>query len=81
MHTPPPPPADEARIATALVDPQRLAALYATGLLDTPAEESFDRLTRLAAKLTGAPVTFVSLLDAGRDISTRPITRTQPGAP
>lgn len=67
MHTPPPPPADEARIATALADPQRLAALHATGLLDTPAEESFDRLTRLAAKLTGAPVTFVSLLDAERD--------------
>lgn len=38
-----------------------------TGLLDTPPEESFDRLTRLAAKLTGVPTTFISLVDQGRD--------------
>ena len=63
----PPKPADEAQIQAALSDPQRLAAVRDTGLLDTPTEESFDRLTRLAAKLTGAPVTFVSLVDAERD--------------
>ena len=49
------------------MDPKRLAAVRDSGLLDSPPEESFDRLTRLAAKLTGAPVTFVSLVDAGRD--------------
>lgn len=38
-----------------------------TGLLDSPTEEAFDRLTRLAAKLTEAPVTFISLVDEGRD--------------
>lgn len=38
-----------------------------TGLLDTPPEESFDRLTKLAAKLTGVPSTFISLVDEGRD--------------
>ena len=64
---PPPPPADDARIQAALIDPQRLAAVQDTGLLDSIAEESFDRLTRLAAKITGAPVAFVSLLDAHRD--------------
>lgn len=67
MESKPPIPADEALIQTALTNPQRLAAVFDTGLLDTPPEEDFDRLTRLAARLTGAPVTFVSLLDAGRD--------------
>jgi signal transduction histidine kinase len=45
----------------------RLAAVRATGLLDSPTEESFDRLTGLAAKLTGAPVTFISLVAEDRD--------------
>src|SRR5690349_13208415 len=48
-------------------DPARLAAVTATGLLDTATEASFDRLTRLAARLTGAPVTFISLVDEQRD--------------
>jgi len=48
-------------------EPGRLKAVLHTGLLDTPAEESFDRLTRLAAKLTGVPATFISLVDEGRD--------------
>ena len=59
--------ANEAQIQAALLDPKRLAAVRDSGLLDSPPEESFDRLTRLAAKLTSAPVTFVSLVDAGRD--------------
>lgn len=53
--------------SAAIHDPKRLAFLRATGLLDSPAEEAFDRLTRLAAKLTGAPVTFISLVEEGRD--------------
>jgi signal transduction histidine kinase len=48
-------------------DPLRLAAVRTTGLLDSPEERSFDRLTRLAARLTGAPVTFISLVDDQRD--------------
>lgn len=48
-------------------DPSRLAAVRATGLVDSAEEEAFDRLTRLAAKLSGAPVTFISLVDEGRD--------------
>lgn len=47
-------------------DPSRLAALRRAALLDTPAEESFDRLTRLAARLLSAPVALVSLVDADR---------------
>src|SRR4051812_5668543 len=53
--------------SSTLADPGRLNAVWRTGLLDTPAEESFDRLTRLAAKLTGVPATFISLVDEGRD--------------
>lgn|GEM_PF-789746 len=45
----------------------RLEAVRATGLLDTPTEQEFDRLTRLASRLTGAPVTFISLVDEDRD--------------
>jgi signal transduction histidine kinase len=52
---------------SAVRNPERLAAVLATGLLDTPVEPEFDRLTRLAAKLTGAPVTFLSLVTDDRD--------------
>lgn len=47
-------------------DPRRLATLEATGLLDTPPEEEFDRFTRLAARLVRAPMTLVTLIDAQR---------------
>jgi phosphoribosyl 1,2-cyclic phosphodiesterase len=45
---------------------QRLAALHALGLLDTPAEERFDRLTRVTAALFNVPIALVSLIDANR---------------
>ncbi len=41
---------------------QRVAALRATDLLFTPAEERFDRITRLASKLFGTPIALVSLV-------------------
>ena len=44
----------------------RLAALRATGLLDTPPEEAFDRLARIACKVVKAPVGLVSLVDRER---------------
>jgi phosphoribosyl 1,2-cyclic phosphodiesterase/CheY-like chemotaxis protein len=44
----------------------RLAALHALGILDTPAEERFDRLTRLAAALFDVPIALVSLVDRDR---------------
>ena len=43
-------------------DPTRLAALNATRLLDSPAEEAFDRLTRLTTQLLGAPVSLITLV-------------------
>jgi len=41
----------------------RLAAVHATALLDAAAEESFDRLTRIAQRLTGAPLAFMTVVD------------------
>ena len=45
---------------------ERLAALNALDLLDTPSEERFDRLTRLAKQLFGVPIALVSLIDMDR---------------
>jgi GAF domain-containing protein len=44
----------------------RIAALERTGLLDSPAEEPFDRLSRLASRLLKTPVALVSLVDRDR---------------
>jgi two-component system cell cycle sensor histidine kinase/response regulator CckA len=44
----------------------RLEALHRSGLLDSPPEESFDRLTRLASVLLQAPIAVVSLVDRDR---------------
>jgi hypothetical protein len=52
--------------AAAVGDPARLDALRRTGLLDSPPEEAFDRLARLARNLLNAPVAQVSLIDADR---------------
>jgi signal transduction histidine kinase len=50
----------------ALNDPKRLEVLAATALLDSPAEEAFDRLTRLASMILGTPIALVSLVDNER---------------
>jgi PAS domain S-box-containing protein len=44
----------------------RLEALRALEILDTPAEERFDRITRMAARALQVPMAMVSLLDADR---------------
>ena len=54
---PPPLPPDESR---------RLQALRNLCVLDTPAEERFDRIVRTAARLFGVPIALVSLLDESR---------------
>ena len=45
---------------------RRLMALREAAILDTPPEERFDRLTRLAQHLFGAKIALVSLVDDGR---------------
>jgi diguanylate cyclase (GGDEF)-like protein len=47
-------------------EPARLATLRTLGILDTPAEERFDRLTRLARRLFDVPIALVSLIDENR---------------
>jgi excisionase family DNA binding protein len=44
----------------------RLAALDATGLLDSAAEAVFDRLTWLAAQVTDSPMALLTLVDERR---------------
>jgi PAS domain S-box-containing protein len=44
----------------------RIAALYSLNILDTPAEERFDRITRLAQKMFDVPIAVVSLVDTNR---------------
>lgn len=44
----------------------RLDALDRLRVLDTPPEEAFDRVTRLAARLLDAPISLVSLVDEQR---------------
>ena len=45
---------------------QRLQVLISLNILDTPAEERFDRITRLASRLFDVPIALVSLVDADR---------------
>jgi GAF domain len=47
-------------------DPDRLRALYATGLLDSEPEEPYDRITRAAAAALDAPRAALSLIDVDR---------------
>lgn len=44
----------------------RLRELERTELLDSPVEDSFDRLTALASKLLNAPISLVSLIEPHR---------------
>ncbi|HXG33256.1 MAG TPA: ATP-binding protein [Bryobacteraceae bacterium] len=53
----PPVPPDEQR---------RLESLWRYAILDTPPEEAFDVITRLAARLFDAPISLISLLDQAR---------------
>lgn len=47
-------------------DEMRIEALRSLDILDTPAEERFDRLTRLARRLFDVPIALVSLIDHDR---------------
>jgi signal transduction histidine kinase len=45
---------------------QRLERLRKYGILDTPPEEAFDRIVRLAATILDVPMATISLVDDGR---------------
>ena len=44
----------------------RIAALHALNILDTHAEDRFDRLTRIAKRVFGVPFSTISMIDAHR---------------
>jgi diguanylate cyclase (GGDEF)-like protein len=52
--------------ATPSNERQRLATLRSLKILDTPPEERFDRITRLARNVFGVPIALVTLVDAER---------------
>src|SRR3954468_2267991 len=58
----------EAAAATPAVlsDPRHIQALRSTALLNSPPEEAFDRLTRLASHALNVPVALVSLVSDDR---------------
>lgn len=45
---------------------QRLATLGSLNVLDTDAEERFDRITRLARRIFSLPCCIITLVDANR---------------
>ena len=45
---------------------RRLEALRRYDILDTPPEEAFDEVARLAARICDAPIAVVNLIDDGR---------------
>src|SRR5689334_14952204 len=57
---------DDTPLATAISDPERLALLRRTRLLDSPPEPAFDRLTRIASRLLEAPISLVTLIEEDR---------------
>jgi PAS domain S-box-containing protein len=54
------------RLTSVLADPGRLAAVRHTHLLDTPAEDAFDRVARMAARLLDVPIALVPLIEDDR---------------
>jgi diguanylate cyclase (GGDEF)-like protein len=44
-------------------EPQRLASLRSLGIVYTPADERFDRITRITTQVLSAPIALVSLVD------------------
>jgi len=48
------------------VEAERLHEVERTGLLDTPAEERFDKITRMARRVLGVPAASLSLMDTDR---------------
>jgi PAS domain S-box-containing protein len=69
-----------ARRTSVLADPGQLAALRQRNLLDTPAEEAFDRLVRQATHLLEVPIALVSLLDEDRQVLKASVGLPQPWA-
>jgi hypothetical protein len=47
-------------------EPERMAAVRRYGILDTPQDGTFDRITALAARRFGVPISIISIVDEDR---------------
>ena len=56
----------EAPLPVTRPEDQRLEAVHRYGVLDTPPDEAFDRISRLATRLLDTPISFVSIVDEKR---------------
>lgn len=71
---------DNQKTSAKVLQPERLAELEATGLLDSSVEETFDRFTRLASTILKTPVSLVSLVDRDRQFFKSSIGLQEPWA-
>ena len=71
---------DKIQTLKTILNKKRLEVLRSLDLLDTPAEEAFDRSTRLASKMTNSPVALVSLVDANRQFFKSQVGLSEPVA-
>lgn len=53
-------------VSAAVTDPDRLRSLHSTGLMDTPPDPAYDRITQAAAEALHTPFAAVTLVDADR---------------
>ncbi|MDT8310272.1 MAG: EAL domain-containing protein [Methylophaga sp.] len=58
--------ADWLKARAVLIELQRVQKLHSLNILDTPAEQRFDRITRLAKRLFNVPISLVTLIDEDR---------------
>lgn len=70
--------AEDSGMRVVLQELERIAVLEATSLLDSPADASFDRFTRLASNILQAPVALVSLVDQQRQFFKSCVGLTEP---
>ncbi|OWY00804.1 hypothetical protein B6V76_15165 [Thioclava sp. IC9] len=66
--TAPPSPSSDPAPRSRLTDPARLRALRETGLLESAPADIFARATRLATRVTGVPISLVSIVDENRQV-------------
>ena len=57
---------DRRALKHAAEESDRLMALRSLNILDTPPDERFDRITRLATQLLDVPIAYVSFVDENR---------------
>ncbi len=57
---------DDGQVRSRLSAPERLRGLHRSRLLDAPAQENFDRILRILARVLDVPVVLLSILDEDR---------------